>query len=99
MNISDILILGPEILLIIYALMSILFASFFKHESSNHFIFNCTILMFLISALIIYLTPLEGQSNIKSIFIRDSFSKFFQVLILLSVSCLLYMSKKYLLLI
>ena len=28
MNISDILILGPEILLIIYALMSILFASF-----------------------------------------------------------------------
>ena len=96
MNISDILILGPEILLIIYALMSILFASFFKHESSNHFIFNFTILMFLISALIIYLTPLEGESNIESIFIRDSFSKFFQVLILLSVSCLLFMSKKYL---
>ena len=67
MNISDILILGPEILLTIYALMSILFASFFKHESSNHFIFNCTILMFLISALIIYLTPLEGESNIESI--------------------------------
>ena len=80
MNISDILILGPEILLIIYALMSILFASFFKHESSNHFIFNCTILMFLISALIIYFTPLEGESNIESIFIRDSFSKFFQSL-------------------
>ena len=96
MNISDILILGPEILLIIYALMSILFASFIKRESSNQFIFNCTILIFLISALIIYLTPLEGQSNIESIFIRDSFSKFFQVLILLSVSCLLYMSKKYL---
>ena len=96
MNISDILILGPEILLIIYALMSILFASFFKHESSNHFIFNCTIIIFLISALIIYLTPLEGESNIESIFIRDSFSKFFQVLILLSVSCLLFMSKKYL---
>ena len=96
MNISDILILGPEILLIIYALMSILFASFFKHEISNHFVFNCTILMFLISALIIYLTPLESESNIESIFIRDSFSKFFQVLILLSVSCLLFMSKKYL---
>ena len=96
MNISDILILGPEILLITYELMSILFGSFFKHESSNHFIFNFTILMFLISALIIYLTPLEGQSNIESIFIRDSFSKFFQVLILLSVSCLLFMSKKYL---
>ena len=96
MNISDILILGPEILLIIFALMSILFASFVKHESSNQFIFNCTILIFLISALIIYLTPLEGESNIESIFIRDSFSKFFQVLILLSVSCLLFMSKKYL---
>ena len=96
MNITDILILGPEILLIIYALMSILFSSFFKHEISNHFIFNCTILMFLISALIIYLTPLESESNIESIFIRDSFSKFFQVLILLSVSCLLFMSKKYL---
>ena len=53
MNISDILILGPEILLIIFALMSILFASFVKHESSNQFIFNCTILIFLISALII----------------------------------------------
>ena len=52
--------------------------------------------MFLISALIIYLTPLEDESNIESIFIRDSFSKFFQVLILLSVSCLLFMSKKYL---
>ena len=96
MNIGDILILGPEILLIIYALMYILFSSFFKHESSNQFIFNFTILMFLISALIIYLTPLEGQSNIESIFTRDSFSKFFQVLILLSVSCLLFMSKKYL---
>ena len=40
MNISDILILGPEILLIIYALMSILFASFVKRESSNQLIFN-----------------------------------------------------------
>jgi NADH-quinone oxidoreductase subunit N len=96
MNIGDILILGPEILLIIYALITILFASFFKDERSNLFIFNCTILIFIFSALIIYLTPLEGESNIQSIFIRDSFSKFFQVLILLSVSCLLFMSKKYL---
>ena len=96
MNIGDILILGPEILLIIYALVSILIASFLKHDNSEHFIFNCTILMFLISALIIYFTPLEGESNIESIFIRDNFSKFFQVLILLSVSCLLFMSKKYL---
>ena len=81
MNISEILILGPEIILIIYALLSILFASFLKHGSSNHFIFNCTILMFLITALIIYLTPVEVESNIESIFIRDDFSKFFQVLI------------------
>ena len=44
MNIGDILILGPEILLIIYALITILFASFFKDERSNLFIFNCTIL-------------------------------------------------------
>ena len=96
MSIGDILILGPEILLIIYALLSILIASFLKQENSKHFIFNCTILIFLISALIIYLTPIESESNIKSIFIRDNFSKFFQVLILLSVSCLLFMSKQYL---
>ncbi len=96
MSIGDIIILGPEILLIIYALLSILVASFFKHGNANHLIFNSTILIFLISALIIYLTPSEIETKIESIFIRDTFSKFFQVLILLSVSCLLFMSKQYL---
>ena len=96
MSIGDILILGPEILLIIYALISILISSFLKHENSKHFIFHFTILIFLISALVIYLSPIQSQSNIESIFIRDTFSKFFQVLILLSVSCLLFMSKQYL---
>ena len=34
MNITDILILGPEILLIIYSLIAILTASFLKDEKS-----------------------------------------------------------------
>ena len=46
MNIIDILILGPEILLIIYSIMSILFASFFKHEKSNNLIFKQLLLFF-----------------------------------------------------
>ncbi|MFL2802520.1 MAG: NADH-quinone oxidoreductase subunit NuoN [Paracoccaceae bacterium] len=96
MSISDILILGPEILLIIYALISILIASFFNSDKSTDFIFISTITVFLISAFIIYLFPFESKSNFDKIFIRDPFSKFFQILILLSVSCLLFISKNYL---
>ena len=55
-----------------------------------------TVIIFFISALILYFTPFEIQTNINGIFVRDTFSKFFQILILLSVSCLLFMSKQYL---
>ena len=96
MKTIDILILGPEILLIIYSIIAILTASFLKSNKSYNLIFQATVVIFLISALILYFTPFEVQSNISDIFIRDTFSKFFQILILLSVSCLLFMSKQYL---
>ena len=96
MKTIDILILGPEILLIIYSIIAILTASFLKSNKSYNLIFQTTIIIFLISALILYFTPFETQTNVNGIFVRDTFSKFFQILILLSVSCLLFMSKQYL---
>ena len=96
MKTIDILILGPEILLIIYSIIAILTASFLKSNKSYNLIFQTTVIIFLISALILYFTPFEIQTNVSGIFIRDTFSKFFQILILLSVSCLLFMSKQYL---
>ncbi len=96
MKTIDILILGPEILLIIYSIIAILTASFLKSNKSYNLIFQATIIIFLISALILYFTPFEIQTNVNGIFIRDTFSKFFQILILLGVSCLLFMSKQYL---
>ena len=96
MKTIDILILGPEILLIIYSIIAILIASFLKSNKSYNLIFQATVIIFLISALILYFTPFETQTNVSGIFIRDTFSKFFQILILLSVSCLLFMSKQYL---
>ena len=96
MKTVDILILGPEILLIIYTLIAILTASFLKNSKSHNLIFQATVIVFLISALILYVTPFEIQTNVNGIFIRDTFSKFFQILILLSVSCLLFISKQYL---
>ena len=96
MKTIDILILAPEILLIIYSIIAILTASFLKSNKSYNLIFQATVIIFLISALILYFTPFEVQSNVSDIFIRDTFSKFFQILILLSVSCLLFMSKQYL---
>ena len=96
MKTIDILILGPEILLIIYSIIAILTASFLKSNKSYNLIFQATIIIFLISALILYFTPFEIKTNVNGIFIRDTFSKFFQILILLSVSCLLFMSKQYL---
>ncbi len=96
MKTVDILILGPEILMIIYTIIAILIASFLKNSKSYSLIFQSTVFVFLISALILYFTPFEIQRNVNGIFIRDTFSKFFQILILLSVSCLLFMSKQYL---
>ena len=96
MKTIDILILGPEILLIIYSIIAILTASFLKSNKSYNLIFQTTVIIFLISALILYFTPFETQTNVNDVFIRDPFSKFFQILILLSVSCLLFMSKQYL---
>ena len=96
MKTIDILILAPEILLIIYSIIAILIASFLKSDKSYNLIFQATVIIFLISALILYFTPFEVQTNVSDIFIRDTFSKFFQILILLSVSCLLFMSKQYL---
>ena len=96
MKTIDILILAPEILLIIYSIIAILTASFLKSNKSYNLIFQATVIIFLISALILYFTPFETQTNVSGIFIRDTFSKFFQILILLSVSCLLFMSKQYL---
>ena len=96
MKTIDILILGPEILLIIYSIIAILTASFLKSNKSYNLIFQVTVVIFLISAIILYFTPFEIQTNVNGIFVRDTFSKFFQILILLSVSCLLFMSKQYL---
>ena len=96
MKTVDILILGPEILLIIYSIIAILTASFLKSNKSYNLIFQATVIIFLISAIILYFTPFETQANVNGIFVRDTFSKFFQILILLSVSCLLFMSKQYL---
>ncbi len=96
MKTIDILILGPEILLIIYSIIAILTASFLKSNKSYNLIFQATVIIFLISAIILYFTPFETQTNVSGIFVRDTFSKFFQILILLSVSCLLFMSKQYL---
>ena len=96
MKTIDILILGPEILLIIYSIIAILTASFLKSNKSYNLIFQATVIIFLISAIILYFTPFEIQANVNGIFVRDTFSKFFQILILLSVSCLLFMSKQYL---
>ena len=96
MKTIDILILGPEILLIIYSIIAILTASFLKSNKSYNLIFQATVIIFLISAIILYFTPFETQANVNGIFVRDTFSKFFQILILLSVSCLLFMSKQYL---
>ena len=96
MKTIDILILGPEILLIIYSIIAILIASFLKSNKSYNLIFQATVIIFLISAIILYFTPFETQTNVNGIFVRDTFSKFFQILILLSVSCLLFMSKQYL---
>ena len=96
MKTIDILILAPEILLIIYSIIAILTASFLKSNKSYNLIFQATVIIFLISAIILYFTPFEIQTNVNGIFVRDTFSKFFQILILLSVSCLLFMSKQYL---
>ena len=96
MKAIDILILGPEILLIIYSIIAILTASFLKNNKSYNLIFQATVIIFLISALILYFIPFEIQTSVNGIFIRDTFSKFFQILILLSASCLLFMSKQYL---
>ena len=81
MKTIDILILAPEILLIIYSIIAILIASFLKSNKSNKLIFQATVIIFLISSIILFFTPFETQTNVNGIFVRDTFSKFFQILI------------------
>ena len=92
----DILVILPELILIIFCLLSLLIASFFDTPKTNNAILLATIGMLIIVAVSIYLSPYNGSSAFEGAFVRDSFAQYLQITILLSVAALLILSKEYL---
>ena len=93
----DVLVILPELILIIFCLLSLLVASFFDTPKTSNAILLATIGMLIIVAVSIYLSPYNGSSAFEGAFVRDSFAQYLQITILLSIAALLILSKEYLL--
>ena len=92
----DLLTIGPELILISFCLLSLLIASFNDTIKVGNIILFSTAGIFILLALLIYISPYNQIPAFKGAFIRDSFAQYFQITILLSVTALLILSKEYL---
>ena len=73
---SDFLIILPELILIIFCLLSLLVASFFDTPKTSNTILLATIGILIIVAFSIYFTPYNGSSAFEGAFVRDSFAQY-----------------------
>ncbi|MED5532151.1 MAG: NADH-quinone oxidoreductase subunit NuoN [Pseudomonadota bacterium] len=96
MSYLDVLIIGPELILFIFCLTSLLIGSFYDSVKTSNFIFFTTIVILILLAIVIYISPYNTIPAFKGAFFRDAFAQYFQITILLSVAALLVLSKEYL---
>ena len=96
MSYLDVLIIGPELILFIFCLISLLIGSFYDSVKTSNFIFFTTIVILILLAILIYISPYNTIPAFKGAFFRDAFAQYFQITILLSVAALLVLSKEYL---
>ena len=96
MSYLDVLIIGPELILFIFCLTSLLIGSFYDSVKTSNFIFFTTIVILILLAILIYISPYNTIPAFKGAFFRDAFAQYFQITILLSVAALLVLSKEYL---
>jgi len=96
MSYLDILIIGPELILFIFCLISLLIGSFYDSVKTSNIIFFTTIAILILLAILIYISPYNTIPAFQGAFIRDAFAQYFQITILLSVAALLVLSKEYL---
>ena len=96
MSYLDVLIIGPELILFIFCLISLLIGSFYDSVKTSNFIFFTTIVILILLAIVIYISPYNTIPAFKGAFFRDAFAQYFQITILLSVAALLVLSKEYL---
>ncbi len=92
----DVLTIGPELLLVIFCLISLLVASFYDSINASNLVFFSTIGLLILVAFLIYISPYKMMPAFGGAFVRDSFAQYFQITILLSVAALLILSKEYL---
>ena len=96
MSYLDVLIIGPELILFIFCLISLLIGSFYDSVKTSNIIFFTTIVILILLAILIYISPYNTIPAFKGAFFRDAFAQYFQITILLSVAALLVLSKEYL---
>ena len=96
MSYLDVLIIGPELILFIFCLISLLIGSFYDSFKTSNIIFFTTIVTLILLAILIYISPYNTIPAFQGAFIRDAFAQYFQITILLSVAALLVLSKEYL---
>ena len=96
MSYLDVLTIGPELILFIFCLISLLIGSFYDSVKTSNIIFFTTIVILILLAILIYISPYNTIPAFKGAFFRDAFAQYFQITILLSVAALLVLSKEYL---
>ena len=96
MSYLDVLIIGPELILFIFCLISLLIGSFYDSVKTSNIIFFTTIAILILLAILIYISPYNTIPAFQGAFSRDAFAQYFQITILLSVAALLVLSKEYL---
>ena len=96
MSYLDVLIIGPELILFIFCLISLLIGSFYDSVKTSNIIFFSTIVVLILLAILIYISPYNTIPAFEGAFFRDAFAQYFQITILFSVAALLVLSKEYL---
>ena len=78
MSYLDVLIIGPELILVIFCLSTLLLGSFFDSIKTSSFIFLSTIGILIFAAVLIYISPYKAVPAFSGAFVRDSFATYFK---------------------
>ena len=93
---DSLIILIPEILMSVFAMLIILIGVFSKRESISSSLLWCSCVIFCLTAIWIVIGAPTDNYAFDGAFRSDGFSSFFKVCILLSASLILAISKEYL---
>ena len=93
---DSLIILIPEILMSVFAMLIILIGVFSKRESISSSLLWCSCVIFCLTAIWIVIGAPTDNYAFDGAFRSDGFASFFKVCILLSASLILAISKEYL---